>query len=223
MPSVSAIASSILVGLSIMLTPFSPESIPRLNPLQLPAAVAAQPDPVLPGPPPIELPQINEIIIERFPALEVTASFRDDWGNRRSGSRRHQGTDVYASKGAPLVAVADGVVESMHAGGKGGFMLRVTHEDGWETWYMHLDNDTAGTDDGKAGEAAAFAEGIAVGDLVEAGQVVAYLGDSGNAEDGQPHLHFELHHRGKKVNPFPQLAHARVRYLNALAREASIL
>lgn len=161
-------------------------------------------------------------VIEQFPTRDPAIRFRDDWRNRRSGGRRHQGTDIYADKGTPLVAVADGFVRSMHAGGKGGYMLRIAHADGWETWYMHLDNDTPGSDDGAGGEAAAFAEGIAVGDFVEAGQVVAYVGDSGNAESGEAHLHFELHQRGRKTNPYPHLADAWDRQLMALQVGGSV-
>ena len=153
----------------------------------------------------------------------VSTEFRDDWGDRRSGGRRHRGTDVYALKGTPIVAVADGFVQSMHEGGKGGYMLRLIHADGWESWYMHLDNDTAGTDDGQGGDASAYAAGLAPGDFVAAGTVIAYIGDSGNAETGAPHLHFELHHRGRKVNPHPHLLHAWVRYVRTLSLGGSML
>jgi murein DD-endopeptidase MepM/ murein hydrolase activator NlpD len=167
-------------------------------------------------PDPPTVAEHESLVIEHFPTEDGATQFRDDWRNRRSGGRRHQGTDIYAGKGTPIVAVADGFVRSLHSGGKGGYMLRIVHADGWETWYMHLDNDAPGTDDGNGGEGAAYAEGLAVGDLVEAGQVVAYIGDSGNAESGEAHLHFELHHRGNKVNPYPHLADAWDRYLGTL-------
>jgi murein DD-endopeptidase MepM/ murein hydrolase activator NlpD len=174
---------------------------------------------------PPEVPTVAEPegpVIEHFPTRGVATRFRDDWRNRRSGGRRHEGTDIYAGKGTPIVAVADGFIRSMQAGGKGGYMLWIAHADGWETWYMHLDNDTPGSDDGAGGEAAAFAEGIAVGDFVEAGQVVAYVGDSGNAESGEAHLHFELHQRGRKTNPYPHLADAWDRQLMALQVGGSV-
>jgi len=224
MATFTSIALTLTIALSAVVGVTTP-SYPRPSNIaftQPRAVVAAAPDPVVPGLPPFELPEIDELIVERFPAIDAAAQFRDDWGNRRSGGRRHQGTDIYADKGAPLLAVADGVVVSMQSGGKGGFTLRLSHADGWETWYMHLDNDTTGTDDGKAGELAAFADGLEVGDSVTAGQVVAYMGDSGNAEDGRPQLHFELLRAGQKVNPYPQLAHAWARYLRTLTLAGSM-
>lgn len=157
-----------------------------------------------------------DLVVIDFPIGDVTTRFRNDWRDRRSGGRRHEGTDIYADKGTPIVAVADGFIRSMHAGGKGGYMLRIEHADDWETWFMHLDNDRPGTDDGGGGESAAFATGLEIGDFVEAGQVVAFVGDSGNAESGDPHVHFELHHLGRKVNPYPQLITAWERYQSSL-------
>jgi len=164
----------------------------------------------------------EDLVVEHFPTLNTATRFRDDWRNRRSGGRRHEGTDIYASKGSPIVAIADGVVRSMQSGGKGGYMLRIEHDDGWETWYMHLDNDSPGSDDGDAGENAAFAADLEVGDFVEAGDVVAFVGDSGNAETSEPHLHFELHHGGRKTNPYPHLAAAWERYVQSLAAVGSV-
>jgi murein DD-endopeptidase MepM/ murein hydrolase activator NlpD len=168
---------------------------------------------------PIAAPELTErtpTVIAQFPTSDLATRFRDDWRNRRSGGRPHQGTDIYAGKGTPVVAVADGIIRSMHSRGKGGYMLWIDHAEGWESWYMHLNNDTPGTDDGEAGESAAFAEGLAVGDFVTAGQVVAFVGDSGNAESGDSHLHFELHHRGRRTNPYQLLADAWEQYLRTV-------
>ena len=187
-------------------------------------STAGQPAPLADQPAPLAalaaetalLEPLSEVIVEHFPIEDVTSQFRDDWRNTRSGGRRHEGTDIYAPKGTAVVAIAHGVVVSMHNGGKGGYMLRIRHSDAWETWYMHLDNDTPGTDDGSAGEHSAYPPDLAVGDVVYAGQLIAYVGDSGNAETGLAHLHFELHNGGRKENPYPQLTHAWDRYLRSL-------
>jgi hypothetical protein len=73
--------------------------------------------------------------------------------------------------------------------------------------YIHLDNDTAGTDDGLGW---GIADGIVEGTAVEAGQLIGWLGDSGNAEDSVPHLHFELRQDDVAVNSYPYLLTATV-------------
>jgi hypothetical protein len=103
-----------------------------------------------------------------------------------------------------VVAVADGTVGWMHAdqGGKC-CAMELRHDDGWESWYIHLNNDTPGTDDGQGW---GFAPGITYGVHVRAGQLIGYVGDSGNAENTGSHLHFELHEPdGTVVNPTPHV------------------
>ncbi|MDJ0962327.1 MAG: M23 family metallopeptidase, partial [Acidimicrobiia bacterium] len=137
-----------------------------------------------------------------FPVVgDVT--YRDTWGAPRSGGRTHEGTDIFAPKGTPVVAAAPGTVVRITVGERAGRYIVVEHFDGWRTYYLHLDNDTPGTDDGLGG---APAEGIAVGVRVEAGQILDFVGDSGNAEGTPPHLHFELHPPGEgPINPYPHL------------------
>ena len=69
----------------------------------------------------------------------------------------------------------------------------LTGTDGWNYWYIHINNDTPGTDDGKNPARWRFAPGIAEGVHVKRGQFIAYMGDSGEAETTDPHLHFEIH------------------------------
>ncbi len=137
--------------------------------------------------------------------------FDDTWGAARSGGRGHKGTDVMSPKGLEVLAVADGVVAGLKNGSSSGYYVRLLHEGGWESWYMHLNNDTAGTDDGRGGEAAAYAPGLSIGDRVRAGEVIAYVGDSGNAEWAGSHTHFELHIDGRAVNPYPYLVDVKER------------
>lgn len=133
--------------------------------------------------------------------------FDNTWGNARSGGRRHQGTDIMAAKMLPVVAVADGVIDWVHDGTrKTCCALGITHDDGWESYYIHMNNDTPGTDNG---DSWGFAPGIEEGTRVVAGQLIGWVGDSGNAEGTAPHIHFELHRPdGVKINPYHSLVAA---------------
>ncbi len=151
-----------------------------------------------------------------FPHEDVSSGFSDDWGDARSGGRRHQGTDIFAAKHSGVIAVADGFVISIGESARSGYYVRIGHQDGWESWYMHLNNDTPGTDDGSGGPEAAFAAGLEVGMYVPAGTVIGFVGDSGNAEGASTHTHFELHNGTRGVNPYPYLADAHDRWLRVL-------
>ncbi len=138
--------------------------------------------------------------------------FSDTFWAGRSG-RFHVGQDVLAEKMTPVVAVADGVVRLVNWSSDPNNMnpqrccsLVIRHDDGWESWYIHLDNDTTGTDDGKGwGIKAAIKPGV----RVTAGQHIAWVGDSGNAEDVASQLHFELRDpSGTVVNPYNALVAA---------------
>jgi hypothetical protein len=133
--------------------------------------------------------------------------FDNTWGNARSGGRRHEGTDIMASKMLPVVAVADGVIDWVHDGTrKTCCALGVAHDDGWASYYIHMNNDTPGTDNG---DSWGFAPGIEEGTRVVAGQLIGWVGDSGNAEGTPPHIHFELHQpNGTKINPYQSLVAA---------------
>ena len=121
------------------------------------------------------------------------------------------GIDIFSPKGTPVVAVADGFVARMSRGAKAGYYMVLRHAGGWETFYLHLNND-ASRDDGRGGWSTAFAEGIEPGIYVEAGTVIAYVGDSGNAENTPSHTHFELHYRGRAVDPWPSVHRAMLRW-----------
>jgi hypothetical protein len=140
--------------------------------------------------------------------VQGSFSYTDDFGDPRPGGRTHQGNDLMAPKLRPLLAANAGKVSYLKVadGGSGGNMLAIKDADGWSYWYMHINNDTPGTDDGANPLEYAFAPGITVGANVTAGQVVAFVGDSGDAERTSPHLHFEIHQPdGKVVDPWPSL------------------
>lgn len=146
--------------------------------------------------------------VEVFPNQSDAAEFFDSWGARRPGGRRHRGIDIHSPKGTPVVAVADGFVIAMKWHRDSGFYVKIAHADGWVSAYVHLNNDTPGSDDGNGGESVAFAPGVEVGVFVRAGDLIGYVGDSGNAEGTIPHTHFALEHEGSKVNPYPLLVEA---------------
>lgn len=122
-----------------------------------------------------------------FPILGI-AHWSDDWYNARwTGSqfRYHLGLDMMAPYGTPVVASADGVAR-ISSSALGGLSVRVVQPDGTYFYLAHL----SGT-----------AEGLRDGDAVTLGQVVGYVGDSGNARGGSPHLHFAIHPQGRDPVP----------------------
>jgi hypothetical protein len=123
---------------------------------------------------------------------------------RDGGARMHAGVDIFGPKMSPVVAVRDGVVHRVNTGpGAVCCSIAIRHHDGWSSWYMHLNNDSYGSDDnGGVGIRAGLSEGIEV----RAGEVIGWFGDSGNAEGTTPHLHFELHRPGgTAIDPLASL------------------
>ncbi len=156
---------------------------------------------VAPAPPSsAAAPLIYPLVFPLVGKAQLTKSF----GDPRSAGRHHEGVDILAPKLTPVVAVADGTVRWMHDTRGGNCCdLSIVHTDGWRSRYIHLNNDTPGTDDGQG---YGIARGIRVGARVRAGQVIGYVGDSGNAEQTVSHLHFELRRPdGTAVDPYPSL------------------
>lgn len=124
------------------------------------------------------------------------------WGDPRGGGTRlHRGNDIMAPGGTPVLAAAEGVVEKVYwSEGGGGNTIYVRSPDGrWSYYYAHLSG---------------YAPGIAEGARVREGQVIAFVGDTGNAGAGNTHLHFGMSvmapgddwHQGRAVDPTPLLA-----------------
>ncbi|HSK07366.1 MAG TPA: M23 family metallopeptidase [Acidimicrobiia bacterium] len=129
--------------------------------------------------------------------------------DRDGGARKHQGNDIAAPKLTPVLAVADGVVVrvTQDVGTEECCWAIVEHHDGWQSYYIHLNNDRHGTDDGLGVGARTD---LAVGSAVARGEVIGWVGDSGNAEETVPHLHFELRNpEGVAIDPRASLEAAR--------------
>ena len=121
-------------------------------------------------------------------------TYIDSWGAPRSGGRSHQGTDIMAPYGAKVFAYTDGVVSRHSTSVAGGISLYLLGNNGVEYFYAHL-----------SGYA------VPAGTRVRAGQLVAYNGQSGNAQYTAPHTHFEVHPGGPgstPVNPYPYVRRA---------------
>jgi murein DD-endopeptidase MepM/ murein hydrolase activator NlpD len=144
----------------------------------------------------------------RFPQQADKTTFSNTWGARRSGGRRHKGTDLMAQKMTEVYAFADGVVTKVGSSSRAGRYVIIEHAEAWNTYYIHLNNDTPGTDDGDADWSLTVAEGIEVGSRVAAGQLIGWVGDSGNAEGSGSHTHFELRNGGRNINPYHVLESA---------------
>ncbi len=143
--------------------------------------------------------------------------WNDTWGAPRSGGRSHIGVDIMGPRMTPLVAANDSVVTWGEFDNAGGNIVRIRDTNGWEYQYIHINNDNPGTDDGRASCHHAFAAKICAtldghriqrGLEFKAGELIAYMGDSGNAEWTAPHLHFEIYAPNgdgsvSPVNPTP--------------------
>ncbi|MGH3452572.1 MAG: M23 family metallopeptidase, partial [Haloechinothrix sp.] len=141
-----------------------------------------------------------------FPVIGAV-SYHDTFGAPRGSGRTHAGQDMMAEKMQPLVAAADETISWITIPEASyGYMLTITDDAGWSYHYVHINNDTPGTDDGAADLEDVFAPGVERGAHVVAGQLVAYVGDSGNAEHVAPQLHFEIEDpSGQPVNPMAAL------------------
>ena len=126
-----------------------------------------------------------------FP-VQGTVTFRDDFGEPRYG-HSHEANDIMGAKMMPLIAAVDGWVDYIVIPeASWGYAVYIRDRDGYSYNYLHINNDTPGTDDGNGGTEHAYAPGIYRGALVTRGQLIGWMGDSGNAENAGPHLHFEI-------------------------------
>jgi peptidoglycan LD-endopeptidase LytH len=119
----------------------------------------------------------------------VPEDLADTWGAARSEGRSHEGIDIFAPRGTQVLATTEGLVVRRTWNRLGGRTISILGPGGQSHYYAHLE----GYDD------------PAVGDWVEAGEVIGYVGDSGNAQGTPPHLHYGIYAGGGAVNPYPRL------------------
>ena len=127
------------------------------------------------------------------------AAITDTWGQARGQGRSHHGTDIMAPGGARVLAAAPGVIEKLFQSHLGGITLYERSPDRrWTFYYAHL---------------ARYAPGLREGQVVRAGQLLGFVGDTGDAGAGNYHLHFSAARlsptqhwwQGEDVNAYPML------------------
>jgi murein DD-endopeptidase MepM/ murein hydrolase activator NlpD len=126
-----------------------------------------------------------------IPVDGVTAGhLQNTWGYARDGGRHHKGIDIFAPRNTPVRSATEGILETKGMKGLGGQVVTITGPGGYRLYYAHLE------DFGPQ----------AVGDWVEAGEIIGYVGNSGNAAISSTHLHYGIYTpSGQAVNPYPFL------------------
>ncbi len=114
----------------------------------------------------------------------------ENFGDARGGgTRSHEGLDIVAPEGTPIASPTDAIVMRTGNGSSSGLYVRTMNPGGEQFVYMHL---------------AAIADGLSAGDIIERGDIVGFVGNTGNAIGGGAHLHFEIRKNGA-TDPFPRL------------------
>ena len=131
----------------------------------------------------------------RMPVVGIRSrDLSNSWHDPRDGgSRLHKGIDIFAPRGTEVVAVTDGIISFIGDQPKGGHCLWLTTENGASFYYAHLDR---------------WAPGLYEGMEVQSGDLLGYVGNTGNAAHTPSHLHFGINQNDEMVNPYPLLARA---------------
>jgi murein DD-endopeptidase MepM/ murein hydrolase activator NlpD len=138
-----------------------------------------------------------------FPVVGKVVYY-DDFGEPR-GQGIHEGNDILADRKAPVVAVEAGKVVFWTHSASAGCMLYLYGKSGTVYQYIHLNNDVSMRNDNRGSCVAgmSYAPGLTDGQEVKSGELIGYVGDSGDANGLHPHLHFEVHPGGGgAVSPY---------------------
>lgn len=122
----------------------------------------------------------------------------DTWGGPRDGGRRHQGTDIFAERGTPVLSATDGIVARIGDYGIGGRHAWVLGPGGERHYYAHLDD---------------WAPGLHAWQRIRAGDTLGTVGNTGNARTTPPHLHYGIYGEAGALNPYPRLRDAKPAHL----------
>ncbi len=159
-------------------------------------ADAPTPDLSTPAPSTGQTPAGLRIPVQGVPVRALANTYDD----ARDEGRRHDAIDIMAPRGTPVVAVADGTVEKLFDSDRGGLTVYQFEPSGrYAYYYAHLDR---------------YATGLQEGQSLRQGEVIGYVGSTGNAAEDAPHLHFAIFRLGPErhwwegdpINPYPLLA-----------------
>ena len=114
----------------------------------------------------------------------------DTWQAPRGTDRLHEGQDIFAARGTPILSATRGIIYNIGENNLGGQTVSVMGSGGRVYYYAHLDS---------------YARGIAVGEFVTTRTVLGYVGTTGNAQGTPPHLHFGVYTPTGAINPLPLL------------------
>lgn len=131
-----------------------------------------------------ELPQDNSL-----PSPLPERHLTDTWGGARSQGRSHEGIDIFAPRGTPIEATTSGIVSKVGLDKLGGRVVTIIGPGGAGHYYAHMED---------------YAD-ISPNAWVDAGDVIGYVGDSGNAKGTPTHVHYGIYINGRAVNPYPLL------------------
>ncbi|GAF59897.1 peptidase, M23/M37 family [Psychrobacter sp. JCM 18902] len=131
-----------------------------------------------------ELPTENSL-----PSPLPEQHLTDTWGAARSQGRSHEGIDIFAARGTPIRATTQGIVSKVGENTLGGRVVVVVGPGGAGHYYAHLED----------------CADISPNDWVNVGDIIGYVGDSGNAKGTPPHVHYGIYINGSAVNPYPLL------------------
>lgn len=142
-------------------------------------------------------PAVSKLIV---PVRGVTRAQLDNtYEDSRGSGRVHEAIDIMAARGTPVLAVADGTVEKLFTSDRGGLTIYQFEPSGrYAYYYAHLDH---------------YADDLEEDDALKQGEVIGYVGSTGNASDDAPHLHFGIFEltperqwwKGTAINPYPVL------------------